>query len=197
MYDDIIREAKSYTALGTDGVPFIVPQKAYPIFGDILWTLFQATNRLKYETPLLKELFTDVLRKPGRSDCAFAKSHRPIALYRTIKKSFCGMYSRMTSYVTEKYQLIPSTHMGVRPGNVVTLISLDIRAAFPNAVQARLIHNMRARRVPADLVAFYEHDLAGQSPRLKFGRGGNAARAARLPRTDAALRGTDAAVARH
>ncbi|KAJ7770385.1 hypothetical protein B0H14DRAFT_2402385 [Mycena olivaceomarginata] len=27
---------------------------------------------------------------------------------------------------------------------------------------------MGARHVPADLVAFYEHDLAGQSPRLKF-----------------------------
>ncbi|KAJ7635490.1 hypothetical protein DFH06DRAFT_925818, partial [Mycena polygramma] len=112
MYDEIIRDAKSYTAPGTDGVPFIVLQKSYAIIGDILWALFQATNRLKYETPLLKELFTVVLRKPGRSDYALAKSHRPIALYRTIKKSFCSMYSRMTSYVTEKYQLIPSTHMG-------------------------------------------------------------------------------------
>ncbi|KAJ7635491.1 hypothetical protein DFH06DRAFT_1003474, partial [Mycena polygramma] len=27
---------------------------------------------------------------------------------------------------------------------------------------------MRARRVPAELVSFYEHDLAGQSTRLKF-----------------------------
>ncbi|KAJ6596485.1 hypothetical protein B0H10DRAFT_2232494 [Mycena sp. CBHHK59/15] len=27
---------------------------------------------------------------------------------------------------------------------------------------------MCARRVPAELVAFYEHDLAGQSTRLKF-----------------------------
>lgn len=188
MYDDVIRDAKSYSAPGTDGVPFIVLQKAYPIIGDILWALFEATNRLKYETPLLKELFTVVLRKPGRSDYALAKSHRPIALYRCIKKSFCAMFSRMTSFVTEKYQLIPSTHMGGRPGrttsdaihlltsriksefrkgNVVTLISLDIRAAFPNAVLARLLHNMRMRRVPADLVAFYAHDLIGQSTRLK------------------------------
>jgi hypothetical protein len=30
-----------------------------------------------------------------------------------------------------------------------------------------------------------------------YGLGGNAARAARLPRTDAAVRGIDAAVARH
>ncbi|KAJ6520612.1 hypothetical protein DFH09DRAFT_939739, partial [Mycena vulgaris] len=112
MYDEVIRKAKSYTAPGTDGVPFIVLQKTYHIIGDILWALFKATNCLKYETPLLKELFTVVLRKPGRSDYALAKSFRPIALYRTIKKSFCSMYSTMTSYVTEKYQLIPSTHMG-------------------------------------------------------------------------------------
>ncbi|KAJ7809612.1 hypothetical protein B0H14DRAFT_2223721, partial [Mycena olivaceomarginata] len=63
MYDEVIRDAKSYTAPGTDGVPFIVLQKAYPIIDDILWALFQATHRLKYETPPLKELFTVVLRK--------------------------------------------------------------------------------------------------------------------------------------
>ncbi|KAK7025835.1 hypothetical protein R3P38DRAFT_3531766, partial [Favolaschia claudopus] len=135
----------------TDGIPFIVLQKAYHIIGDILWALFQATVRLKYETPLLKELYTAVLRKPGRSDYSVAKSFRPIALYRTIKKSFCGMYSKSLAYVTEKHQLIPNTHMGgrlgrtttdaihlltsrikdeFRKGNVVTLISLDIRAAF-------------------------------------------------------------------
>ncbi|KAJ7436780.1 hypothetical protein B0H11DRAFT_1654328, partial [Mycena galericulata] len=103
MYDEVIHKAKSYTAPGTDGVPFIVLQKAYHIIGDILWSLFQATRRLKYETPLLKELFTVVLRKPGRSDYALTKSFRPIALYHTIKKSFCATYSTMTSYVTEKY----------------------------------------------------------------------------------------------
>ncbi|KAJ7838839.1 hypothetical protein B0H13DRAFT_1650508, partial [Mycena leptocephala] len=112
MYDDVIWEAKSYTAPGTDGIPFIVLQKAYHTIGDILWALFQATDCLKYETLLLKELFTVVLRKPGRSDYSLAKSFRPIALYRTIKKSFCGMYSKMLAYVTEKHQLIPNTHMG-------------------------------------------------------------------------------------
>ena len=45
---------------------------------------------------------------------------------------------------------------------------LDIEGAFPNAVNERLIHNMRVRRVPKKIVEFIQNLLRGQYTALKF-----------------------------
>jgi len=189
FFTDSLMAAKPFSAPGPDGIPNALLQQCFALLGPLLWIMFQATCTLRYEPSEMKQLTTIVLRKPGRDDYSLAKSYRPIALYRTIKKSFDSVYAKILTYVTETHQLLPPNHIGGRPGrttsdaihlltshikdelrkgNVVTVISLDIQAAFPNAVKARLIHNMKQRRVPMELVDYFNHDLSGQSTCLTF-----------------------------
>lgn len=45
---------------------------------------------------------------------------------------------------------------------------LNVKGAFSNAVTARLIHNLKRRRVPAAIVKFIEQLLTNRKMRLKF-----------------------------
>ena len=92
-------------------------------------------------------------------------------------------------YLTEKYQLLPESHFGGCPGRmttdavhllvhsikdawarnkVVSILFLDIQGAFPNAVTARLVHNMRKRKIPEIYTNFITNLLNGRSTRLRF-----------------------------
>src|SRR6266481_640303 len=55
-----------------------------------------------------------------------------------------------------------------RRHKVVAMLFLDVEGAFLNAVTARLLHNMRMRRVPVKYVSFMEHMLTGCCTSLKF-----------------------------
>ena len=51
---------------------------------------------------------------------------------------------------------------------VVSVLFLDIKGAFPNAVNKRLEHNLKARKVPCKLVKFIKNLLKDQYTALKF-----------------------------
>ena len=98
------------------------------------------------------------------------KAYRPIALLNTIGKLMDSIIARRISYVTEAYQLLPSTHIRGRKGRsvdhalhtivgkiyeawnspepqVASLLLLDVSGAFDNVLYARLLHNLRKRRI--------------------------------------------------
>lgn len=77
---------------------------------------------------------------------------------------------RRISFITEMYQLLPSTHIGGRKGRsvdhvlytivekiyeawnspepqVASLLLLDVSGAFDNVSHSRLLHNLRKRRI--------------------------------------------------
>jgi len=49
-----------------------------------------------------------------------------------------------------------------RKGKVVSILFLDIEGAFPNAVMDQLLHNMKNRQVPGQIVKFIGQLLTGQ-----------------------------------
>jgi hypothetical protein len=51
---------------------------------------------------------------------------------------------------------------------VASVLFLDIEGAFPNAVTDRLIHNMKKRRLPDELVSFTERMPTDRCTQLKF-----------------------------
>ena len=51
---------------------------------------------------------------------------------------------------------------------MVAVLFLDVEGTFPNAVTARLLHNMHMRRVPEEYVLFIDHLLNNRCTRLKF-----------------------------
>lgn len=55
-----------------------------------------------------------------------------------------------------------------RTNRVASALLLDIEGAFPNAVTKQLIHNMRQRRLPWELMEFTECMLTNRKTQLKF-----------------------------
>jgi hypothetical protein len=93
------------------------------------------------------------------------------------------------TFLLERHQLLPNTHFGGRPGRstsdslhlleetirnawrtkkVASVLFLDIEGAFPNAVTKRLLHNMKKRRLPRQLIDFTERLLTNRKTQLRF-----------------------------
>ena len=53
-------------------------------------------------------------------------------------------------------------------GNVTSILFLDIEGAFPNAVPARLVHNLHKRQIPCRYTNFITGMLKGRYTSLKF-----------------------------
>ncbi len=104
-------------------------------------------------------------------------------------KLLSAVIAEQLTYYTEKYALLPPMHFGGRPARtttdalhaltykikdawrkrqVVSVLFLDIEGAFPNAVNKRLEHNLRARKVPAKIVKFIHNLLKERYTTLKF-----------------------------
>jgi ribonuclease HI len=184
-----ISSLSAYKASGPDGIPNVVLQKTIDHTEDFLESLFQAIIRLGFYVDTWREFTTVVLRKPGKPNYEVPKAHRPIALLCTMAKVLTAIVAEDISYLVEKEFLLPESHYGGRPGRmttdavhvlvdkiksawrkgkVVSVLFLDVEAAFPNAVTDRLIHNLRRRKIPSVYIRFVEQLLKGRRTRMKF-----------------------------
>jgi hypothetical protein len=53
-------------------------------------------------------------------------------------------------------------------GKIASVLFLDIKGAFPNAVPARLVHNLRKQRILGKYISLVEHMLIDRKTLLKF-----------------------------
>ena len=190
--DQLIRhiyKMAPYKAHGPDGIPNIVLQKCADVIAPRLLCIYRAIlqDRIYFEPQ--KEFTTVVLRKPGKPSYEVPKAYRPIALISTMAKVLTSVVAENLSQLVEQHRLLPRTHFEGRPGRstvdavhylvhkirsawrtnkVVSVLFLDVEGAFPNAVTARLIHNLKMRRIPVTIVNFVELLLANRKTRLKF-----------------------------
>ncbi len=90
--------------------------------------------------------------------------------------------------MSEEHSLLPAQHMGARPGrsidtaldflvqqihatwqnkdDVATLLSLDMTGAFDRVVPARLLHNMRERKIPEWIVKWVGSFISNRTTTL-------------------------------
>jgi ribonuclease HI len=185
-----IRKLKPYKAPGPDEIPNVILQKgAASIIPPLLRIYRSILERRIY--PKAWHLFTTVvIRKPGRDNYKVASAYRPIALLCTMAKVLSAIVTEDISYLAEKHQLLPANQFGGRPGRattdllhllidrinhawrnkrVISILSLDIDNAFPNAVTDKLQHNLRKRRIPAAYVDFVGNLLHDRETVLRFG----------------------------
>ena len=176
-------------APGPDKVSNRVLQHALPNIERHLQLLMQASLDLGHFPRPFKETRTVVLRKPGKPDYTKSKAYRPIALENTIGKVLESVIADIMSYLTETYELLPEQHYGGRPGRstedalmvlseniykawkngkVFTALFLDVAGAFNNVHHRRLIHNLKARRMPHLIAQWIQSFLCGRSTRLQF-----------------------------
>jgi hypothetical protein len=103
-------------------------------------------------------------------------------------KVLTAIIAELLTFYTEKHALLPPMHFRGRPGRTTTdalhaltyrikdawrkkqvvLLFLDIKGVFPNAVNERLLHNLKARRTPTKIVEFIHNLLRERFTTLKF-----------------------------
>ena len=95
------------------------------------------------------------------------------------------------TYITETHNLLPPTHFGGRPGRstmdsihlltkfvhdtwahprdkYISILFLDVKAAFPSVVVEKLLHNMHLKGIPPKYTAWYHERLKGHRTALTF-----------------------------
>lgn len=190
--DDIraaIKKLKPYKAPGSDGIQNIVLQKCAETLINHLYYIFRAILELDTYPSRWLNILTIILRKAGKAAYNVAKAYRPIGLLETLGKLFSTLIAADLSFLAEKYNLLPPTQFGGRPGRrttdamhlivskikdawragkVASVLFLDVQAAFPNTVKARLLHNMKSRRVPEPYIRLFDKMLSDRKTQLRF-----------------------------
>ena len=184
-----LKRLRPFKAPGPDSIPNIVLSQCTDILTDRFFYIYSAIlKRGCYYKPW-KYFTTVVLRKPSKRRYDVPKADCPIALLNTMAKLLTAIIAEQLTYYTKKYELLPPTHFGGRPGRtttdalhvltyrikdawrkkqVVSVLFLDIKGAFPNADNERLSHNLRKRRVPVKITEFIHNMLKERVTALKF-----------------------------
>ncbi|TFY52504.1 hypothetical protein EVJ58_g9980 [Rhodofomes roseus] len=186
---DACHRLKEFKAAGPDGIPNEVYKRCADLLIPYLGPLFRATFDLHHYPDQWKQSITVVLRKPGRSDYSVAKSYRPIALMNCMGKILSSCVTETVEFELEKLGLFPKHHFGGRAGRtttdslhlltktvydawrtkkVVSILFLDVEAAFPSAIPERLFHEMRKLGIPETVVGWLRRKLQGRQTRLSF-----------------------------
>jgi ribonuclease HI len=182
---DAIRTAAPLKAPGPDGIANRALQAGIDLIATHLTRIFNQSLRLGYCPAHFRESVTVVLRKPGKDNYTAPKAYRPIALLNTIGKVMDAVVARRLSHLAETHHVLPATHMGGRkmrstdhalhavtrkiheawnkkPSQVASLLLLDVSGAFDNVSHARLLHNLRKRKVDEKTVKWIASFLSNR-----------------------------------
>jgi hypothetical protein len=184
-----IQRLKPYKALGPNSIPNIVLTRCSDLLVDRLYYIYKAMLECNMHYASWKTFTTVVLRKPGKLRYDIPKAYCPIALLNTSWKVLAAVIADQLTYYSEKFNLLPATHFGGRPGRttmdmvhllvhkiksawrhgkVTSVLFLDVEGAFPNTVPARLVHNLCKRGIPRRYAGFVAGMLEDKTTFLRF-----------------------------
>ena len=157
-------------APGKDTIPSHLLHCISQCIAKPLQCLYNACLRLHYCPQHSRESITVTLRKPGKSDYGQLKSYQPVVLLNTLGKVMESVIAKRLSFAVEKYGILPAQHLGGRrgvsteqavhlllerihttwkmtPSHTARVLFLDVSGVFDHVSHARLLHNLRKRRV--------------------------------------------------
>lgn len=172
---EAITTTKPLKAPGPDGIPNKALQTCANMLVEHLTTIFNRCLTLAYCPKHFRSAATIALRKSGKGDYTVPKAYRPIALLNTIGKIMDAIIARRLSFVAETYDILPATHFGGRKrkstehalhdiidtiydawnssnDKIASLLLLDVSGAFDNVSHARLLHDLRKRKIDESVV---------------------------------------------
>jgi ribonuclease HI len=169
-----IFQANPWKAPGIDGLPAAVWQQLWPVIGENIIELFQASLRSGKSPSQWKVARIIPLRKPGKPDYTVPKAYRPISLLATLGKAMEAVIAERLSYwVESEAQLLPKNHFGARKRRsavqammvlqekifeawrnrrVLSLVHFDVKGAYNGVAKEVLIKRLESRRIPHELV---------------------------------------------
>ena len=176
-------------APGPDEITNQLLKKNFDVLQNHFLTLAQACIDIGHFPTIYKKTLTVVLRKPNKPDYTKPNASRPIALENTIGKIIESIVTELLSYLIETHDLLSANHFGGRPQRttedammvlsenifkawrqreIFSVIFMDVAGAFNNVHHDRLIHNMKQRRIPIQLVRLTQSFLTGRTTQLRF-----------------------------
>jgi len=158
-----------YKAPGADGISNVVLIKCADLIVPHLGPNYHVMFKLETYPENWKSSVTIMLRKLAKPDYMLPSTHQPIALISTFTKVLSSCVTADLVHMTKVHRLLPDNYFGCRPGRtttdllhyitkfikdawgrceVVSMLFLDVKAAFPSIILDQLIHDMRKRGVP-------------------------------------------------
>ncbi|RFU23573.1 hypothetical protein B7463_g12765, partial [Scytalidium lignicola] len=189
---EALRHVPPDKAPGGDGIPNRVLKAVATELAPVLKSVFNASLRLGYCPEHFKKSVTVILRKPSKPDYSEPKAYRPIALMNTIGKVMDTILAKRMQYLAERYYMLPIQHAGGRKlascehaihmfterihsiwrkKKVASLLLLDVSGAFDNVSHRRLLHNMRKRGLPLQLVKWMASYLQNRKSKIRLAEG--------------------------
>ena len=186
---DAAKKLSAFKAPGPDRILNVVLKQSIDMLADRLYFIFRAIFELDIYPDEWQESIMVVLHKPGKPSYQEPKAYCLIALLNTLGKLFLSIMADDLSHFCEIRGVFPKNQFRGRPaqttmdsilllthtikeswrqGKVTSVLFLDVQGAFPNIVKEVLIHNMRARSVPAQYVRLIELMLTGCKTKLSF-----------------------------
>jgi hypothetical protein len=110
-----IEKLAAKKAPGPDEIPNLVLKRCYSEIKKHLLLLAQESFETGHFPTIFKQSTMLVLRKPKKPDYSKPNAYRPITLECTIGKVLKSIMAETISYLTEKYELLPTNHFRGRP----------------------------------------------------------------------------------
>ncbi len=143
-----------------------------------------------------------VLRKPGKPDYTTPNAYRPISLLNTLGKLLESVMARRLTYYAERYNLLPDTQFGRRPGRtteqallilteaivkawrkskVVSLMAFDLKGAFNGVAKGVLDQCLRRKGILIEARNWVQSFMTDRWACIKFDGYTSAATRIRFP----------------
>ena len=109
-----ILPSRSDKAPGSNGIPYRILKCIRHLITPDLNRIFNSSLHLGYYLRHFRDLITIVLRKLARQeqkDYSLPKFYWPIVLLNTISKILKSVIANQISFLVEKYQLLPKSHI--------------------------------------------------------------------------------------
>jgi hypothetical protein len=180
-------------APGPDAVPNRALRMGREVLAPYLAPVLTAVCRLGcYPQRLGSHSITLAIRKEGKDDLTLPGNYRPITLENTLAKVVEAVVTVRVTREVEGRRMLPESQMGARSGRstltalghldetirtawkaagnpVTSLLSLDIRGAFPHTSHPRLLYILQQKGFPEWIVRFVQGFLSGRTAEIRFG----------------------------
>ncbi|SJL06791.1 uncharacterized protein ARMOST_10133 [Armillaria ostoyae] len=183
------RRMKPLKATKPGTVPNCVLSRCADLLAPHIGPIYRATFTLKEYPETFSATNTIILRKPGKPDYEDPNAHRPIILSDGWGRGLHATLNQDLVTWCEFMGLLPDRHFGGRPGRcttdsihllvstikdawrkgqVVTVLFLDVKGAFPSVDVDMLVHEMLTLGIPAPYTEWLQRRLGGRKTVLTF-----------------------------
>lgn len=171
-----VMRAKPWKAPGQDGLPIGVWQKVWPVVGERVVHIFEASIQLSY-VPAVWKIAKIITLPKAYKDPSLPNSYRPISLLSTLGKALEAVVAGRISNMVDQFGLLPANHFGARRRRsceqalnvlvekihtawqkqmVLSLVSFDVKGAYNGVAREVLLRRLRERRIPEILVRWID-----------------------------------------